>query len=1066
MAETLTSPTIPKCTIFLVLGTVVCNFLVLLGNNWTAQAFADIGTSTSGWSKVGRGIALSLNEEIDETMDKVTGYLIQGLEKVAEVQEQLDLVLSLVGNETDSAIQNSTELSLLDTHGPEKGLALLQELHGKKSGDIEALTPLILKAVDAALEGVMVAVEKSLNDLLDAIKPALIQVGKWITQFGDTIITSLEEFSVTLDRAQKMFDQATEQLGPSGNNTDIMVYESWNLFDTDHTGSVDATDLRLVGQYYSITALAGEKAEQLVKKYDVDGTGAISKKEFVALVEDPSIKGSMSVILRKYARRLSEIAGRVGRAKGRHEVADATADYIRLVCAKNLTKVGWVADRLSNHSLVYDFVSSVLVELCLKNLDPNEPVYSTADSGELMVTTMYSYNAQNTITAVEYLANSSWWVEQGWDLQNQPACNKMATGWIVEAQRESLQQGGLGLMALGESFDSTEEHLALLEAMPDAAYILAEEGVMLHRLEQLQMRQQRRNSLFGTKTHQQLLARLTGGAAPSDSLGGFDAAALAVASSIPALPATREFARFLSYNASDKAQELNDDCATYTGDSSTQDDDFATKISGMVQKAISFIQMLEKYSTPKGIERLENQVQDFATSAIEDVKSSIEERLVGLIKKAAPALEDALHKAAHKAGEQLGEMIGDLITNTVTGALEAPVENILGGVTGGADVSAITDVLGEKLGEQISNLTAGTVGDAIGDTLEGFLDQGLEAAAKGLKSVTADIKKPSLLEVNSKIATDLSLDAAMNHHLDLLFSKERLNPHQHRRMLLAQTMSEEGVGVSISGVWTSMLNLLKSFNNLLPRATTTLKDAREEVTKLSAQLDNIFIIFEAKGPAIFDTVASVWRTIWLAYFLFLLPFSCFLLYYAFWANGWFGGPKPIPEDELPAPTNFQERCAMLCRSCCVCCQQFHDTTLCLWSVMILMQVLVLVTFIIAVALCIVAGVKAFLLAGCAQIYVLEDKSVCTTTLQLLKSFLNVLMIDGKKLLTTEDISSACSEYSLLTCELITAKMTQSTTVCTIFSFLASVFSLQMLFDSATLHEQAIFRRMAASDKKD
>jgi len=1065
MAETLTSPTIPKCTIFLVLGTVVCNFLVLLGNNWTAQAFADIGTSTSGWSKVGRGIALSLNEEIDETMDKVTGYLIQGLEKVAEVQEQLDLVLSLVGNETEAAIQNSTELSLLDMHGPEKGLVLLQELHGKSKGDIEALTPLIITAVDQALNSIMESVEKLLNNLLEAMKPALIQVGKWITQFGDTIITALEEFSVTLDRAQKMFDQATEQLGPSGNNTATMVYESWNLFDMEHTGAVDATDLRLVGQYYSITALAGDTADILIKKYDTDGSGSIGKDEFVALVEDPSISGSMSVILRKYARRLSEIAGRVGRAKGRHEVADATADYIRLVCAKNLTKVGWVADRLSNHSLVYDFVGSVMVELCLKNLDPNEPVYTSADSGELMVTTMYGYNPQNTLTALEQLSNSSWWIEQGWDLQNQPSCMKMATGWIVAAQKESLKEGGLGLLALGESFESADEHLALLEAMPDAAYALGEEGVMLHRLEQLQMKQQRRNALFGTRTHQHLLARLTGGAAPTDYV--FDASALAIASAIPALPATLEFAKFLSWNATAKAQELNDDCADYTGDSSTQDDDFATKISGMVQKAISFIQMLEKYSTPRGIERLENQVQEFAVSAIEDVKSSIEERLVGLISKAGPALEDALHKAAHNAGAQLGDMIGDLITNTITNALSAPVEDILEEVTGGADVSAITDTLAESLGESISNLTASALGDKVGDVLEGLVDKGVSAAAKGLKKITADadVKKPSLLELKSELVTDLSLDTALDHHLDHLFSKERLNPHRHRRMLLAQTMSEESGG-GLSGVWSSMTNLLKSFNNLLPRATTTLKDAREEVTKLSAQLDNIFAIFEAKGPAIFDTISSVWSMIWMGYFLFLLPFSGFMLYYAFWANGWFGGPKPIPEDEPPAPTNFQERCSLLCRSCCVCCQQFHDTTLCFWSVIILMQVLVLVTFIIAIVLCIVAGVKAFLLAGCAQIYVLEDPGVCTTTLKLLRSFLGALSIGGDQLITEQDFSAACDNHSLLTCEMITAKMSQSTLLCTVFSFLASIFSLQMLFDSATLHEQAIFRRMAASLKKD
>lgn len=34
----------------------------------------------------------------------------------------------------------------------------------------------------------------------------------------------------------------------------------------------------------------------------------------------------------------------------------------------------------------------------------------------------------------------------------------------------------------------------------------------------------------------------------------------------------------------------------------------------------------------------------------------------------------------------------------------------------------------------------------------------------------------------------------------------------------------------------------------------------------------------------------------------------------------------------------------------------------------------------------------------------------------------------------------------------------------VFSFLASIFSLQMLFDAATLHEQAVWRRKAAVAK--
>ena len=104
---------------------------------------------------------------------KVSSLLLGSLEHVVDAQSQLDIVLSMapwtrlnqqrvlprsvsallqVGNETDAALGSSSEvaswgnvpplseaiskhpeLSLLQQHGPERGLVLLQELHQKNA---------------------------------------------------------------------------------------------------------------------------------------------------------------------------------------------------------------------------------------------------------------------------------------------------------------------------------------------------------------------------------------------------------------------------------------------------------------------------------------------------------------------------------------------------------------------------------------------------------------------------------------------------------------------------------------------------------------------------------------------------------------------------------------------------------------------------------------------------------------------------------------------------------------------------------------------------------------------
>lgn len=1042
----------PWCTIFLVVSTVLFNALVLVGNKWTADALSEIGVSTQGWSHVGTGIASALKSEIDVVMSNVSVTLLNSLDHVMAAQGNLEMVLSMVGNETDKAIAKQPELLLLQEHGPEKGLVLLQEVHGKNQSHVEALVPVVLASVHQVLEVVMQKVEETMDMLLKKLRPALEQVGKWIDQFGDKVIAGLQDFSTTLDKAQKIFDQVMAQLHGGGNNTDLMINQTWPIFDDDDSGAVSVTELQNVGQWFSISALQGDKPQSLIDKYDTSGDGEIGKKEFTKLVDDPSIPGSLSVILRKYAKRLAEIAGAVGQAYMRDDVAISVANYVKLVCAKNMTKVRWIADRLGNNSVPMDFTAAVFVEMCLTEDDPNAAVYTAADTGLLLTQAVYHLHPEAMTSSIDLVGNSSWWVSQGFNLQDQAKCAQKVATWIATAEKTTTKK--ISLLDVSHS-----EALEVLDLMPKAAFIMAEESAKLYRLERLQARQQRRQQIFASQTSQLLLTRLLGGVSPSDTMSeDSESVVNQSAAGLPAAPETLEFAKFLSANATDRAKELQHYCFDHSSESSNAIDDFASKIQAMLSKVTSFIQMMQKYSTPKGINDLENQVKDFLTKALQDVSKLVEEKLGGLVKMAAPQLDTAIHTAAHKAGEQIGAMIGKVISTPMIQALEGPLEEILAKQLGNGTANSIGMTLSSALGGEVSNLTSKALGSKIGDALEGLVDEALDKAGEGLETLTKKLPQVPTAQLTAE-----SMDA----HLSNVFDQPRQSRHQRAVMMMLQEAEKTAdISDTVSHAWQGIVNLLRSLANLLPQAVNTLKDARTEVSKLSSGLDSIFDVFGVKGPQIFNTVSKYYMTIWVAYFVFILPFCGFTLYYGLWANGWFGGPKPYPDEpEPPAPETLWQRFKLLFSKCFSFCTHCHDTGLCFWSVIIFMQVIVLVTFLICIVLALFAAVKAVIISGCEQVYILEDAGICESGLTTLRNFLTKMPIGNTIIYSDEDIAGACDANSLLTCELVAAKFTKSTIMTSVSSLLASIFSLQMLFNAATLHEQAVWRRRAMAAKE-
>jgi len=756
-----------------------------------------------------------------------------------------------------------------------------------------------------------------------------------------------------------------------------------------------------------------------VKKYDTNGDGKIDKEDMGNLVNDDSIPNLMSTVLRSYAAKLSEVAGALARGTMRDEVATAVVSYFQLVCAKNLTKVGWVSDALGNGSLPLDFTSALYAELCLSDGSPE--ALTTKDIGMMVLNHMYHLHPGTTVKAYNNMVNQTYWVTNGFNLLDHPKCIHKVGGWIRKVQAKILNSS---LLQIDQS-----------ERMVEVSEMQAEANMRMFLHQQDLERQQRHRELFAGKTSQVLLLYLTG-SSPSSSSGmaANPLAAQTINSGQPALPATLKFAAWLSGNATGTVDHLQESCFEYSSQSSSTLSSFAGQIQGMIKKATSFTNMMLQYSTTSAINGLEKIIMDFMNHTESDLLKIIISKLGDLIDETAPVLSDALDNAVVQVSDRMGDLIADLINKPLSAGMEDALHAIAGKVLGN---SSLGDTLTEKLTGMISGTLSNATSDMISKELEKLLEDLINKAISGISSKVMGGSMFSTLAISSQMVQ----------------AKEN-------EFALLETGSSYGVveslDLSISPAWQTMFDSIGSLTSVVPAATTTLKNVRLEIQKAAANMDSIFNMFKAKGPPIFELISKIWTLVWVLYFCFFVPLMLFNLYYAWWASGWFGGPKPSADnDGAVPPRGWCDRLRICCSTCGVCMTHFHDTQCCFWSMVILMQVLVLVLFIISLVLCILAGVKAFITAGCSQVYLLGDQLSCQQTINTLKSFVNTFFVS----FPLETLQSVCPTNNLMACALISAKMKASVILTTIFSLLATVLSMQVIIESAIMHEQARYRRM-------
>jgi hypothetical protein len=271
------------------------------------------------------------------------------------------------------------------------------------------------------------------------------------------------------------------------------------------------------------------------------------------------------------------------------------------------------------------------------------------------------------------------------------------------------------------------------------------------------------------------------------------------------------------------------------------------------------------------------------------------------------------------------------------------------------------------------------------------------------------------------------------------------------------SLAQKGQSVNVTGVIDDVSSLLTELMTVLPSVVSTLKSARTEVSAVATGMDSIFKVFKVNGPPIFVLLADSYKKLWIGYFVLFAIINLSLISYAFWAAGWCKRKEeqqPGSSTDYVPPATFREKC-MSCFSCCCACFNCcsSDSYTCLWTVVIIVEIICLLMFVISIVLCLMSGIQTFVLATCAQIYILADTSICTSSLGYVQKWLSTFLD------TSVDLDQYCESQYLLTCYLIGAKIKSWVIYECVAAILASMLTFQVIIETAAVFERTKYLKL-------
>lgn len=1045
---------IPFCTVCLVFCALTAHTLVLTGNIMVSNAFHEIGDAAYGWAGVGHGVGNSLKTELRDKLGNISSNIDDTITTLESLESSLNNISGFVG-----PIIDKLEDKMSSTLGAGVDFSIVPE--DQKAALIEQHDMIPDLVITTAVSAVFLLIDDAAKNLVDKMKPAFLLVGNLMDIFSIPMLNSMETFGVTMDFAQKMFDQIGGSTGKlSGKATvpgsgEAMEHETFTLFDVSNTGAITTQDLKDVARLYSIDALKGQKADTMLRTYDADFSKTLDREEFHRFVQDSTIPKSMAIVLSAYAQKLSEFIGAASQSKVRSQVADALVDYLQLVSAKNMTKVGWVSEALTNKSVSDEFSIDVLWALGKATEDPD--AFTSADVGRIIVGEMAKLNLKATAGFVYALGNVSDWEATGKPFKDAEHVCEVVTGWLVDNLKTDesvdpteVQQVMDGIHAVQAKIDAAksgtgsvsflellsaklrmERRGALvevqasgrvsLEAIDSLPAILRQargRAVRELRLQQAQAYARSWSSRHGRLIFQRLLR-----AAPKQA----DPDIVAMQSNqVPAAPETLEFIQFLVNNASDVVDRFSNLTFNYTGVSSVGTDTGAGKWQGMMKQITSFITILKPWAGPPGVKKIKDTILDLLSEGQSELTSFLTDHFGSNASSAFAQTKRAmLLQRMRRVADR-----SRVRPETVRQFLDGEISRIPRYPEAWVDPEAVLRA-------------------ELGDTSAGALE------------VLAELRSAHGRASPSGVHRDVARDDATG-----LSVARRATPGG------TESPPESAVRrLQNTTVFADAKMLVTTLQHCLPTAIGILEKVKKVNGQLSETLTTLFSTLEKKMPELLQMIAKFYRLGWIAYWALMVLLVLLSLFHGLWASGFFGGPKaahwparPVDEDGHFRKRTFKER-MRVCGACCkACCNTCEDSVITTWAIIFVMEVIVLVVFVICLVLMIIVGVGAFVSMACGGLHTINDPEVCGNALEKVNMFLASFAVHNVSATSTENWLNVCQSASLTACSLVKGNMQNSMMLLIIGGLLAVGFHFHLIIDFAMMHERARYGRKFAQDE--
>lgn len=630
----------PYLSFLLIAGAVICQSLVLAGNMHTVHSLHKLAHSSGGWATTGLNLADSFGE-FSMRLFAMSKTMALAIDDILIIEQALDkLILNISGTmgrrdsgprmdavkgaspDTDSFIQVHLSVSS-DSLGPHD--------EAFEKSRFAHLSP----AAFALLKGPCLEVARDTGPLIAELKPKLRRlerklgpplrrIQRWLTELSNRVQSYIGHFGIALGRVQEIFDVVTESFARELTSDEEMIEQTYNLFDTSNTGLVSIWDLGNVSQMFGINFLQGDRAAALFEQYDSNGDDMLDKEEFGRMMLDPSTPAMMATVLRAYADRLAQVAGPLKRAETRTEVARAVTSYLQTVAAKNMTKVGWMAQALTNGSLPLNFTVSVLNHLALAAEDPNR--IATVDAGAVIVRRMVDFSPATVRHALEFMVSPESWVSEGLDLELQASVVERVARWAAAA---GISSGAAVCSTLiGTAHVEVEREASFsgrlkqieeeMEALPKLYRWRAERGSRSYAAARRAANTRTTDALLGSQRSRQLLEELLGTMLPASTQTSPEATR-AVQKGKVAAPEVLQFAKWLAKNASRTAAMLTTRCFDYSARMSHHVQGLSSKMQGVSDKVFMALQLFSRYTSPEAVDDMASVFNSFEERASKEV---------------------------------------------------------------------------------------------------------------------------------------------------------------------------------------------------------------------------------------------------------------------------------------------------------------------------------------------------------------------------------------------------------------------------------------------------------------